>query len=73
MESHPLKQHRIKNHLSLEALGAVLGTHKTTILRWERGHVKIPAERAVKISLKTGIPKETLRPDLFSHALRVVE
>ena len=51
-----------KNILKAE-LARRLGVNKSQITRWEQ--IGIPAERAVQIERKTGIPRAKLRPDLY--------
>jgi DNA-binding transcriptional regulator YdaS (Cro superfamily) len=46
------------------ALAKVLGIQPTAVWRWER----VPAERCVQIEREVGVPRETLRPDLFERA-----
>lgn len=64
MNEHPLQQYRNAIGLTMEALGEKLGTHKTTIMRWEDGTTPIPAEKLELITKVTGIPSAKLRPDL---------
>jgi DNA-binding transcriptional regulator YdaS (Cro superfamily) len=59
----PLRQYRSAEQLTLEALAARFGVNKTTIMRWEEGHV--PAERVLAVSKATGIPPHELRPDIY--------
>lgn len=42
-------------------LAAALGIKKQAITRW----LRVPPARAVKIESLIGIPRETLRPDIF--------
>jgi len=65
MMSSPLRTYRETSNLTLERLGADFGVHKTTILRWEyRG---VPVERLADVERVTGIPRQTLRPDIFAQ------
>jgi DNA-binding transcriptional regulator YdaS (Cro superfamily) len=50
---------------SMEAAGRKLGVNKSTILRWENGDRRIPAERVREVSRITGLAPEVLRPDIF--------
>ena len=60
----PLAQYREKHGLSLSAMGARLGVHKSTVNRWERGERLPRASQLAHISRLTGIPAAVLRPDL---------
>lgn len=62
----PLTTYREKKKQSLEALAGIFGVHKTTIRYWERKG--IPPERCAEIEKATGIPRKTLRPDIFGAA-----
>lgn len=65
---HPIRAYRRAQTppLTLSQLAAVFGVDKSTVKRWEEGHV--PAERVPSISEHTGIPRFELRPDLFPPA-----
>lgn len=54
--------------MSLEAFGALFSpaVHASTVLQWQRG--RVTAERAVEIERITGIPRASLRPDIFAEA-----
>lgn len=52
------------NH-TLDAVAAIFGVDRTTILRWEKGKVPLPAARLKEFEEVTGIPRNKLRPDLF--------
>ncbi len=43
------------------ALARLVGVSRVSVYAWD----KIPAERVVKIEELTGVPRETLRPDLY--------
>lgn len=45
-------------------LAGSLEVDKATISRWAYG--RIPAERVIDIEKATGIPRESLRPDLYA-------
>jgi DNA-binding transcriptional regulator YdaS (Cro superfamily) len=49
----------------LHALGRALGIRYQSVQSWR----KIPAERVLAIELATGIPREQLRPDLYTSPL----
>jgi hypothetical protein len=54
-------QEAIKAAGGVRALGRMLGTSHTAIMRWE----KVPAARVVEVERFTGVPRERLRPDLY--------
>lgn len=64
--THPLKTYRETHDpkLSQAALAARLGVTRHTVLRWENGNRKIDERKLTDVSIKTGIPKSELRPDL---------
>ena len=62
----PLTLYRNELGLSVEALAERLGVERTTVWRWERG--RVPADRLRTVERLTGIPRETLRPDLYEAA-----
>ena len=62
----PITHYRAANDQTLEALADVLGVDKSTIWRWERG--KIPVDRLADVERATGIPRQSLRPDIFGDA-----
>lgn len=62
-----LRQYRSENGISLDALGASLKLHKTTISRWERGTLPITARWAIEVEKVTGVPRASLRPDIFGE------
>jgi DNA-binding transcriptional regulator YdaS (Cro superfamily) len=45
----------------LRALARALGISQTSLAEWRR----VPADRLVQVEAVTGIPRETLRPDLY--------
>ena len=47
-------------------LARALGIKKQAITRW----LRVPPSRAVKIETLIGIPRETLRPDIFGQPKR---
>ena len=62
----PITDYRKTNDQTLEALADVLGVDKSTIWRWERG--RVPVDRLADVERATGIPRATLRPDVFGDA-----
>lgn len=50
---------------TLEAAGALIGVSAVQMMRLEKGERRIPADRLVEIERITGIPRQSLRPDLF--------
>jgi transcriptional regulator with XRE-family HTH domain len=68
MTIHPLRIYRTRTNTTLKQFGARFGVNKSTVLRWEEGH--IPAERVIAISEITGIPRSQLRPDLYPQRER---
>jgi hypothetical protein len=66
MTASPIANYReCHEFMTLEEFGRLFSppVDKSTVLRWERG--KITAERAVQIETVTGIPRSSLRPDIF--------
>ena len=47
------------------AFARALGVDRTAAYKWRRG---VPAERVLAIEELTGVPREELRPDLYSKA-----
>lgn len=62
--SKSLKEALRERDLTMSELAARLGVDKATVTRWAKG--VIPVSRVVAIEAHTGIPRERLRPDLFS-------
>jgi transcriptional regulator with XRE-family HTH domain len=62
----PITHYRKANDQTLEALADVLGVDKSTIWRWERD--KVPVDRLADVERATGIPRQSLRPDIFGDA-----
>lgn len=60
-----LARFREEQRVTLDATARLFGVDRTTILRWEKGRPFIPIKRLDEAVLKTGIPKEELRPDIF--------
>lgn len=59
-----MREFRLKNGMSQEKLGELLGFHRLTIMKWEMGRRKPRLGELPRISEKTGIPARDLRPDL---------
>ena len=66
MNSHPITAYRSMMGLSLSRFAESVGVSRSYVCQWETGARRVPAERAVQIERITGIPREQLRPDLFS-------
>jgi DNA-binding transcriptional regulator YdaS (Cro superfamily) len=45
----------------------LLHVSKGTVSKWSTGISVVPAERVAAISAMTGIPREKLRPDIFTE------
>lgn len=52
------------NEFGLADLAREFGLRYQTIRKWEKG--RVPAERVREFVQVTGIPKERVRPDIFS-------
>ena len=63
-----LTEYRAIENQSREQLAIELEVDPVTVWRWETGAIAIPAERAVDIEKRIGIPRTKLRPDLFGAA-----
>ena len=61
----PLSRYLEINGMSASELAAKLGFNASTTRSFVNGNRPIQAETAVEIERKIGIPRETLRPDLF--------
>lgn len=61
MASTALKTYR--GDRPLKEVADLLGVTPPTIYKWETG--RVPAERCIEVSSKTGIPVHLLRPDVF--------
>ena len=55
----------LEKGFSLNRLAKAIGVDQTTATRWQR---RVPVERVMDIERITGIPREVLRPDIFSKA-----
>lgn len=67
---HPLRAFRKAKGLTLAQLGRVFAVNKSTVMRWERRQIRIPAERVLPVSKFTGIGAHELRPDLYPEPAR---
>lgn len=61
----PLTEYCERNQISQVELAGRLGFPEPTTRAIVNGSRPITAERAITIETKLGIPRETLRPDLF--------
>lgn len=52
---------RLKRELNLAFIADEIGLTRAAVSAW----AKVPAERVVDIERITGIPRHTLRPDLY--------
>lgn len=53
------------NRISTDELADLLRIAKSTARSFVNGNRQITAEKAVEIEKRIGIPRETLRPDIF--------
>ena len=58
-----LKQHRMKNGVTLAKIAEHFGVMRSTVLRWETR--RIPAERVLALEELTGVSRHDLRPDIY--------
>ncbi|WP_373874683.1 helix-turn-helix transcriptional regulator [Methylobacterium iners] len=65
MTTHPLREYREAESLSLDAIAALVGRSKASISRIETGDQQPSPELARAIRDVTGIPLWKLRPDLW--------
>lgn len=63
---HAIARYREANGLTLEAFGALVGSNKSAVFKWEDGIGPAP-QTAIKIEKATGgeVPRHVLRPDLW--------
>jgi len=66
MKEHPLKSFRADRSLTQKQLGDLLGVSMKLVGAIERGNRPVTARNARDWSAKTGIPKESLCPEIFS-------
>ena len=56
---------RLRSQRGLMAkLAATLGISRSAVAMWK----EVPAERVVAVEAATGIPRQSLRPDIFADA-----
>ena len=66
MESqHPLREYRTARELSCADLAKLLGMPESTLRSYENGTRTVPAETAVEIEKRIGIPRGQIRDDLW--------
>ena len=63
-----ITEYRTREGKSRDDVAAMLNVDHATVWRWEKGELRITAERAVEIERTLGIPRANLRPDLFGDA-----
>jgi len=63
--ANPLKTYREGNALSQQQLGDTLGISRQMVGMLETGEREFTAEMCIVIEKKLGIPRESVRPDLF--------
>jgi transcriptional regulator with XRE-family HTH domain len=66
MKQHPLKSFRAGKSLTQKQLGDMLGVSNKLVGAIERGDRPVTARNARDWSAKTGIPKESLCPEIFA-------
>jgi DNA-binding transcriptional regulator YdaS (Cro superfamily) len=66
-----LKEYLAARGMSQAALARELGVTQGAVGHWLRGASAITAERAIQIEAVTGIPRSTLRPDIFPAGVAV--
>lgn len=66
MMNTPLADWICRQRLSVTAAARILDVSKATASKWKAGVQQIPAEKVARVSDLTGIPRETLRPDIFA-------
>lgn len=64
-QCEPLVRYCEIEGITREELASRLGENAPTVRGWVNGHRSVSPEVAVKIERKIGIPRETLRPDIF--------
>lgn len=65
MKQGILKIELERRGVAYASLAKACGVNRSTVLRWACGLV--PAERVAAVERLTGIPRETLRPDIFKQ------
>lgn len=64
--THPIRQFRVEKSLTLEAFAALVGVKKSAVSKWEHG-LGPSLDLARHIEKQVGIPKERLRPDIWTR------
>lgn len=64
--STALKAWREANELKVNEAAEKAGVTSAMWSRWEHSVRQVPAERAVELERRIGIPRHLLRPDLFT-------
>jgi transcriptional regulator with XRE-family HTH domain len=68
MSKQPIAQIRRNKGLTLDAVAALFGVDRTTVIRWEKGAPMIPLKRLDKAVEVYGVSKRKIRPDIFEAA-----
>lgn len=65
---HPIREYRLKQPIPLRQsdIAEKIGITAVQVSRYETGQKRVPAEMAVAIEKEFGIPRESLRPDIFA-------
>jgi transcriptional regulator with XRE-family HTH domain len=61
---HPLVAYRKQHGLTQKGLARQLDVARETVARWEKGIRKVDDDLLPRVSERTGIPRNVLRPDL---------
>ena len=61
MRERDLPLQRLIDHLGLRELSRRLGLSPNSVIKWKR----VPDHRLLEVEKVTGVPRETLRPDLY--------
>lgn len=56
------------DYRSVRAAAKLLGVSASELCRYENGHRRVAAERAIEFERITGISRHVLRPDVFGPA-----
>lgn len=66
----PFEEYRTRYNLTQEQFAELASVSQTLVSLVERGRRKVPALRVLSIEKATGIPRHTLRPDLYPEEPR---
>jgi len=68
-----LRREKIDDYppLTPKQIADAMGVALSTVYKWEKGTIQIPAERVLALERITGVPRHELRPDLFPRENRV--